>query len=480
MRRLLVMKPVLFQVASKKSGAYFLALLLFFTLPAFAQQSRITGKITSSDGSPIAGATVQLKGTGTTVSTGNDGAFSLDAGANSNAVLLVSSVGYASKELPASAGVSVLVALETDVKNLNDVVVVGYGTQKRKDLTGSIATVSAQQVEQRPVSAYQDALAGVAAGIDVSPRSARPGNVAEIRIRGIGSISGDTEPLYVIDGFPTDATNAAAIAPGDIASINILKDASSTAIYGSRGANGVIIITTKSGRAGQSRVDVSLKTGFAKANKNDFYSVLNGAQYVEWYKEKAQFAGTAVPSWVTNWDGTSTNWQDLIYRAAPFSDYNVSVSGGADKFTYMFSGDYLKQEDILLNAGFDKYSARMKMDYKASNRITIGLNVAPNFTVQRLSAPEDDFSSLTGAAVLLPPIIPAYNADGTPSDPNSFGILNNKMANPLTIAQHYQAANKTFTLLTNAYVQVNILKGLSFKSLLGGNVTDNRYNFFRM
>ena len=279
-------------------------------------------------------------------------------------ILVVSSIGYVTQEVAIAKRTKIEVRLDVDIRKLNDVVVVGYGTQRRKDLTGSIGSVSAAQIDQRPVSAYQDALAGTVAGIDVSPRSARPGNVAEIRIRGIGSISGDTEPLYVIDGFPTDNINAAALNPSDINSIDILKDASATAIYGSRGANGVVIITTKSGRPGQSKVDVSLKAGYSEANKHDFYHVLNGAQYVEWYKEKARrIKITEHPirlSWVTNWDGTSTNWQDVIYRPAPFRDYNVTVSGGADKLTYLFSGGFLNQEDILLNAGFDKYSCKNK------------------------------------------------------------------------------------------------------------------------
>jgi TonB-linked SusC/RagA family outer membrane protein len=441
---------------------------------------KITGKVYTSDGSPLSGATVNLKGSTTSVTTDATGAFTIDVPDNNpNPVLIVSAVGYGTREVALNGAAHMDVRLDVDIKKLSDVVVVGYGTRQRKDLTGSIASVSAAQIEQRPVSSYEDALAGTIPGIDVAPRSAKPGNISEITIRGIGTISGDREPLFVIDGFPTDANNAAAIDPSNIQSIDVLKDASSTAIYGSRGANGVVIITTKSGRAGLSKVEVSLKTGFAKTNHHDFYKTLNGAEYTEWYKEKAQFAGDPIPSWITNWNGTNTNWQDLIYRTAPFRDYNITVSGGSDKVNYMFSGGFLNQDDILLNAGYDLYSARMKMDYHASKRITIGINLAPSFTVQRLSAPEDDYSALTGAAVLLPPIIPAYNPDGTPSDPNSFGILGKAMANPLTIAANYHQSNKNFYLLSNAYAQVDILKGLSFKSSIGADLTDGNYRLFQ-
>lgn len=445
-----------------------------------APDKNITGQVKSQDGTPLAGVTVSLKGTNVNTITDNSGDFTIRVPDNlQNPVLTFSSSGYLPQEIIIGDKSRIDVQLVTDVRNLNEVVVIGYGTQKRKDLTGSIASVSSAQIENRPVSSYEDALAGIAAGIDVAPRSARPGNTAEITIRGIGTISGDRQPLFVVDGFPTDAVNAAAINPSNIASVDILKDASSTAIYGSRGANGVIIITTKSGKAGQAKVSVNMKTGFAKANKHDFYDVLDGAQYVQWYKEKAQNNGTPIPSWVTNWDGTSTNWQDVIYRTAPFHDYALTISGGTDKLTYLISGGYLKQDDILLNAGFDKYSATMKAQYKASDRISIGINLSPNFTTQRLSAPEDDYSSLTGAAVLLPPIIPVYKQDGTPSDVNSYGVLGYNMVNPLTIAENYKKTQKNFFLLSNAYLEVELLKGLTARSSIGANILDNKYRFFQ-
>ncbi len=478
-------RRLFFSVVSRKmTSPIFFAGLMMISLTSSASGDflkTITGRVLSADGAVLSGATVSLKGTRAAVTTDNLGNFSIEVpDAIADPVLVVSSVGYLSREYPVSGATTVEISLTVDMRKLDGVVVVGYGTQRRKDLTGSIASISSAQIQQRPVSTYEDAIAGSAAGIDVSPRSARPGNVAEIVIRGIGTISGDRSPLYVVDGFPTDALNASAINPGDILSIDILKDASATAIYGSRGANGVILITTKGGRAGQAKVSVAIKSGFAQANKHDYYKVLSGPEYVEWYKEKAQFAGTPIPSWITNYDGkTNTNWQDAIYQTAPFGDYALNVSGGADKLTYMFSGSFLHQDDILLNAGFDKYSALAKLDYKASKRVSMGILLAPNFTKQRLSAPEDDFSSLTGAAVLLPPIIPLYGADGKPSDPNSYGILSNHMVNPLTIAENYQASNTNFFLMSNAYLQVNILDNLSLKSSLGANVSDFDYYLFQ-
>lgn len=463
-------------------AALLLAALAFTTqIHAAIILKTVTGKVTSKEGTPLQGVTVTLKGTNTAVVTDNAGNFSINLPDNTEAILVFSSVGFLSQEVAVANQSEINISLDIDTKGLNEVVVVGYGTQKRKDVTGAIASVSSRQIEQRPVVSFEQALAGTAPGIDVSPRNAKAGNASQIRVRGIGSISGDTEPLYVIDGFPTDAANAGAINPADIASVDILKDASATAIYGSRGANGVIIITTKSGRPGAARLDVAAKGGFSKADKSRFYDVLNADEYLQWYREKAEHRGQPVPAFITNYDGkTNTNWQDLIYRTAPFQDYSVSASGGSDKLTYLFSGGYLKQEDILLAGGFDKYSARMKMDYRPNNRITLGLNLAPNFTVQRISAPDDDFSSLTGAAVLLPPIIPARNADGTPTDVNTFGVLNKPMVNPLTIAERYKATTKRFFLLSNAYLQVEILKGLTARTSIGANITDDRFRLFQL
>lgn len=446
--------------------------------PLFAKN--VSGRVTNVVGSPLANVTVTLKGTTISVISDNSGSFTINIPDDqSNPILIFSSTGYLTQEVSVSSVSHINVKLNTDIKNLNEVVVVGYGTQKRKDLTGSIASVSSGQIDERPVSSYEDALAGLVPGIDVAPRSARPGNTAEITIRGIGSISGGREPLIVVDGFPTDALNAASINPTDIASIDILKDASSAAIYGSRGANGVIIITTKSGKAGQSKVNVNLESGFSQANKDNFYHVLDGAQYVEWYKEAAINNGTPIPSWVTNWDGTSTNWQDIIYHRAPLQNYGLSASGGTDKLTYLISGNYIDQGDILLGGGYNKYSARIKADYKASKRITIGVNLSSDFTAQKQSAPEDDYSSLTGDAVLLPPIIPAYNKDGTPTDVNSYGVLGYNMVNPLTIAANYKWTQNNLYLLGDAHLQVEIAKGLTARTSIGANVSDNDYQVFQ-
>lgn len=391
---------------------------------------------------------------------------------------MVSFVGFQTKEIPVNNRNTFSITLMDDNQSLDEVVVIGYGTQQRKDLTGSIASVSSEQIEQRPVASFDQALQGLVPGIEIAPRNARPGDVSAIKIRGIGSISGGFSPLFVVDGFPTDAANANSINPADIKSIDILKDASSTAIYGSRGANGVIIITTKEGKKGKDVFNVNMNSGVSIVNKSDFYNVLNAEEYLQWYKEKAINNGTQIPEWITNWDGTDTDWQDFIYRVAQYHNYSLSMSGGGDKAKYYFSGNYINQEDILPNQGFQKISFRGKIDYQVTDKFKIGMNIAPNFTIQDISAPDQDHASLTGAAIFLPPIIPARNEDGSPSEPNDYGILTVPMANPLNTKNNYNDELRTNYILANAFAQLNITEDLTAKTTFGANVTDTRTKLF--
>ncbi len=453
--------------------------LMFFNLNiGHAQEMEVSGTVTSSKGTPLPGATVRVKSTSVGTKTEENGKYQLTV-SSSEDTLIFSIVGFQNKITPIAGRSVINIQLSTSSEGLNEVVVVGYGTQKKKDLTGSISTISSNQLTKRPVHSFEDALAGQAPGINVAHRNAAAGNIGSIYIRGIGSISANTQPLFVVDGFPTDAANANAINPNDIQSIEVLKDASATAIYGSRGANGVVLITTKSGKSGGLKIHIDAKAGFSKAPKNEFYSVLNGAQYVEWYKEKALNDGDPIPDFVKKWDGTSTNWQDVIYRTAPFQNYTISATGGTDKMSYLFSAGYVDQQDILLKAGFKKFTARAKMDFHPSKRISLGINIAPSYTIQKISAPDDDYSSLTGSAVLLPPIIPVRDKDGKLADPNSYHVLNKEMSNPIEIANKYHNKTKNTFLLANMYAEIEIVKGLTFKSTLGANITHNKFRLYQ-
>ncbi|MEJ0055685.1 MAG: SusC/RagA family TonB-linked outer membrane protein [Bacteroidota bacterium] len=456
-------------------------LCLLGIFSASAQNSRITGKVTDSgSGTPLPGVNVVVKGTTSGTITDGEGAYALEA--PSDATLLFSSIGYTSIEV-AIGGRSVIdLQLQEDVKALDEIVVVGYGTQEKKNLVGAVASISSERIGGRPVASAEQALVGLTPGLNVAQPGASPGDLATINIRGIGSISAGYSPLFVIDGYPTDQRNFAAINPRDIESIEVLKDASATAIYGSRGANGVILVTTKAAKEGKSQITVGLTTGVANVPESARPELLNAAEYVQYYKESYTNRGLAIPSAITNWDGkTDTNWQDVVYRSAAFQDLNISASGGTDKVSYLISGNYINQDGVVIGEGQKKYSLRMKVDYRPSSKLTFGMMIAPNITnIKRSSpAPEDgnDWASANSLAYLLPPILPVTRPDGTYANGTDLGY-GFPLANPLELQQEYQRTTDLFRMLANSYASLEITKGLVFRTSLGLNFSSDKNRLY--
>jgi TonB-dependent starch-binding outer membrane protein SusC len=452
---------------------------LVLTVSASAQTVQVSGKVTSSDGGEaLPGVNVVVKGTTKGTATDVNGVFNLET--NSNDVLVLSVIGYATQEISVSGRTVIDVALEEDVNRLDEIVVVGYGTQEKRSLVGSVAKISSERIEGRPVASAEQALQGLTPGLNVAQPGASPGDLATINVRGIGSISAGYSPLFVIDGFPTDQRNFASINPRDIESIEVLKDASSTAIYGSRGANGVILVTTKAAKEGKMQMNVGTSVGVATIPDNARIDLLSGAEYVQYYTESFTNRGLPVPSYLTDWDGTDTNWQDVVYQKGTFQDYNLSAAGGNEKTSFLISGNYIDQEGVVIGEGQQKYSARVKVDYRPSSRISFGMYVAPNVTNIRRSspAPEDglDWASLNSLAYLLPPIVPVYRDDGTYAIPNDLSIIGpaGSLANPLELAEQYKRKTQLFRMLTSAYASFEIVKGLTFKSSLGLNFGTDR------
>src|SRR5690606_4124456 len=338
-------------------------------------QFPVRGTVTDSNGQPLPGASIVEKGTTNGVQTDFDGAYSITLG-NDNAVLTVSYIGYTTKEIAVDNRQILNITLEEDLQSLDEVVVVGYGTQERKDITGSIASIKAEEISLRPISSMEEGIQGLVPGLNIAQRSASPGDLGTVSIRGLSSITAGTQPLWVVDGFPTDQRNAPAINPADIASVDILKDASSTAIYGSRGANGVIIITTKTGSAGRSTLDLTITSGVATAPRSARYDALSAQEYAQFYTERN---GGTLPSFIAdNWDGvTDTDWQDQVFRSGAFQNYALSASGGSEKVNYLISGNYIDQQGVIIGEGQRKYSARVKVDYRPTDKVTIGMNLAP-------------------------------------------------------------------------------------------------------
>lgn len=444
-----------------------LAICVFVSVDLFAQQP-VTGIVISGD-TAVPGVTVQQKGGNISTQTDLDGRFTITV--PGDAVIELTHIAYERAEVRINGRNSLNIQLTPLSGQLSDVVVIGYGSQRRKDVIGAVSSISGQKITERPVSTFDQALQGLAPGLQIAQRNSSPGELSTINLRGIGSLSAGFEPLFVVDGFPTDQRNATAINPSDIQSIDILKDAASTAIYGSRGANGVIIITTKTGK-GKAQLNVNVSGGVANVNKRELYDAAGAAEYVQYYKEYFTNLGQAVPNAIANWDGTDVDWQDLVYKSGAFQNYSVSVNGGTDKVSYLLSGNYNNQGGTILGENFERYSARIKVDYKPSNFITLGLNLAPNFELTRRSSPrESDFASVQSTAALFPPIIPVRNADGSYATFHDVlpGIFAN-IGNPLEIVESWREKNNRFLSIFNMYAQVRILDGLHFRTSVGAGI----------
>ncbi len=430
----------------------------------------LKGKITDENGEGLPGASVVVKGTAIGTTTDIEGSYAISV--PEDATLVVSFVGYKTQEVTVSGRSVIDLQMTLDAEQLEEVVVVGYGTQAKKDVTGSIVSISSEAIEQRPIASIDDALQGLGAGLNLSTRTAAPGALARITIRGIGSISAGYEPLWVIDGFPTDQRNAQSLNPADIKSVEILKDASSTAIYGSRGANGVIIITTKDGRKERSSFNVSTNSGVSTVPKSQRMKLLNAEEYVQFHTE---MNGGVVPDFIANyWDGvTDTDWQEELFRTAPFQNYSVSGSGGSEKASYLLSANYTNQEGTIPNEGFEKYSARLKMEYRPNDKVILGLNLAPNYSTinsasNRSSNANTIFSGAYQQAIRMAPIIPVRRSDGSLAyggDLPGFEFT----GNPLETVQLYSETQDIFRFLGGLSLAVEPIDNLIIKSTVSAN-----------
>lgn len=434
----------------------------------------ITGTVTDENGEELPGVNVLVKGTTIGTITDANGQYILNAPDDAT-TLVFSYVGYNSEEVEISGRSVVDLVLTPDITSLTEIVVIGYGTQQKKDVTGSIASVEASQIASRPVTSVEEAMQGLIPGLNIAQRASSPGELGTVSIRGLGSITAGTQPLWVVDGFPTDQRNAQAINPADILSVDVLKDASSTAIYGSRGANGVIIITTKSGKEGRSNLNLTVTGGVATVPESARFEVLNAEEYVQFHTEKN---GGTVPDFIAdNWDGqTDTDWQDLVFQNGAFQNYALSASGGGRNVNYLLSANYIDQQGVIKGEGQKKYSARAKIDFRPSDRVTIGLNVAPNLTTIERNSPgtdDVDWSSLYAQALLLAPILPVNRPDGTYSM-NSDLPGSIPVGNPLETMQNYDFNQTLFRMLAGVSVSVEVTEGLSLKSFISTNIASDK------
>jgi TonB-linked SusC/RagA family outer membrane protein len=477
-------------------------------------QETVKGTVTDDKGLPLPGVTVMEKGTRNVVTTNTSGGYTIRV-SGARATLVFSFIGFASKEVTVGDRTTIDISMSAKVNDLNDVVVVGYGSRKKSDLTGAVATMSSENLKDRPVVNFGEAMAGQMAGVQVQEINGAPGGEGlSIRVRGTGSITQSNSPLYVVDGYPMEDGAFRLINPQDIESLQVLKDASSTAIYGSRGANGVVIITTKKGKAGPPTVSVNAYMGYQQRTK--VIQMMNRDQYVQWFIDgrngawldqpvistdpnKAAHSASdpnsrrnLYPSANTLYDipdGTNgfkynfldpssvaqmpdNNWQNLLFRLAKMQQYELSITGGTDKTRYAFSGSYLDQDGILLNTDYKRFNFRENVESQISKRLKIGMNLSA------YSSGDDEqtngkYSPLQ-FALQLPPIFDVRNPDGTyGSMVRNPEVFAGDVANPIGVAEQIYTYRKRYGWLGTLFGELELVNNLKYRININGGIQDN-------
>ncbi len=475
-------------------------------------QVAVSGVVTDNTGQPLPGVSINVKGTSIGTASDADGRYSLNV-PSANDTLVFTYLGFAPQQ-QALAGRSTLNIIMVAVSsNLNDVVVVGYGTQKKRDVTGAISSVPMQEIGDMPVSNVASALQGKIAGVVVQQNSGSPGRTPAIKVRGFGSLSAGTSPLIVVDGNIVPASVFGLLDAEEIEKIDVLKDASSAAIYGSRGSNGVILVTTKKGRPGKNRMNLNVFTGFQQITKK--LDVLSSQQYAEFAKDAANNAyldnvpgaqisdpNSARPAnflryryprgdlydWL-NFDDPAKvaalpdhKYQDLIFRTAPISNFQFSAGGGTDNVQYSVSAGYLTQEGIIEKSAMDRYTLRANVDFKAAPKLTIGININPSYKVTQEVRSDGHWANngIINAALNTMPMAPVYRADGSYSSMAELAAPYNLpgITNPVANITEYNSELNETNLLSNAYAEYRFLPNLKYRVSGNANIFQNRRNTY--
>ena len=457
---------------------------LFASLVMNAQKTTIKGNVSDETGEPVIGATIVTPDAKNGAVSDLEGNFSLSTTLPVD--IKVSFLGYQSQTIKVKkADDFVKVILRESSKSLDDVVVVGYGVQKKSDLTSAISTIKSDELMQTSITSFDQGIQGRAAGVAVLNTTGQPGAGTSIRIRGTSSINGNNEPLYVIDGVPviSDANAFStgtlknpslnpltSINPADIASIEILKDASATSIYGARGANGVVLVTTKQGKAGKAKISVGMRYSLQKLSKKmDMLSSVELAQLGNEATDNAGQERRAIFAGLNNIAKINTDWQDEIFRVAPMQNYDVSVSGGNDKTSYFVSGNLLLQDGIIICSDFGKGNVRMNLTQQLNKWLTMGasLNLSYSRSHGVVTNSEGGFaSSITSWALDMNPALPVRQKNGEYTYENNLTTTNN-VGNPVQDAHEAKNRNTSFRTLGNAYLQWTPIKNLILKSSIG-------------
>lgn len=498
---------------------FFLGLLL--CMPIYGQQQPgIKGKITDSSGQPVPGVNVIEKGTTNGVQSDFDGNFSLKV-KSEKAILVVSYIGFKIKEVSVNGLANLSIKLEEDSATLDEVVVVGYGSVKKKDLTGSVVSISAAKLEGRSNTNALQSLGGQAAGVQIIQSQGAPGLAPTVKIRGASSINAGTSPLYVIDGIPledstTNSTDTGisggsnlsfnrnplnSINPNDIESIDILKDASSAAIYGSRGANGVVIVTTKQGKAGKTKINATFEGGFSQVNRKT--DMMNSSEFIAFNTAARNNSWATIvaanpsatrglnvtvpvefsdPAWIAR-IGNGTDWQDVALRTAQNSNFQLSASGGTEKTQFMVSLGFVNSEGVVDSNTYERLNVRSNLKHKFNDKVRMGMNIGLGRTKE---APygTGGKSDVVGLALQSDPFFPLYVETGSLGfkDPksiwNTFSKYGFQLWHPYSLTREAIAEKRTNVSTVASFIEWDIIKDLTFKTSASSNIENTVHDFY--
>jgi len=464
----------------RKLYVILIPVFLFFTQNLLSQERTVSGTVSElSTGLTLPGVTVLEKGTLNGTVTDVQGVYSLSI-SDTAEILVFSFIGMNTQELKIPASNVINVQMENANINLNEVVVIGYGAVKKSDLTGSVASLDMKKLTEIPANSFDKKMQGRVAGVQVTQLSGQPGGATSVRVRGGNSIMAGNEPLYVIDGvimegqqnfswIGSPAENGlSSINPNDIESIEILKDASATAIYGARGANGVVIVTTKRGHKGKGTITFNAYVGIQQ--KTTDINVMNASQFASLYDEAGMNADTGYTPLYPNPDslGAGTDWQNEIYRDALIMNYSLSFAGGDEKTTYAVGGDYYDQDGIIYGSDFKRYSGRASLDRQVIKKVKVGANVSVTRTESNTvstDTPGGFFPGVVNTALTFSPILPVYDSAGnyTLTDPNADAWLDN----PVAVTRTVDAVSKVNRIIGRGYIDWTIIPNLVFNTSFG-------------
>jgi len=482
-----------------------LAVVTSLSVSSTQAQHRVSGTVTS-EGGPLPGVNIVIKGTAIGTTSNVEGYYELQAPVATD-TLVFSFVGFVAQEVPIEGRSSIDVEMSADIEALEEVLVVGYGTQRARNVTGAIASVTSENIEELPVTGPDQALAGQIAGVHVNQGNGIPGGGAQVQIRGVGAIGAGAEPLYVVDGFPLSSGGEQVrnplndIRPEDIESISILKDASAAAIYGSRAANGVVLITTKTGLEQTPEFGVTLSTGVQQIPEQNRPDMMNAAEFAQFQKERIEDqiryeqgrepTPEDIPEAYRNPEalGEGVNWFEEITRPAPMQEISAFVSGGTRRVSAYVSGGYLRQAGVVEFTDYDRFSLRANVRASLSERLRVGLNVSPTYSVQNLPTEggggiwTESFGQNAGAfsigqALVLSPIGSVRDENGNyvpmVGSPGTF-----LFPNPVQALDALSDETTVFRTIATSFAEYDLAEGLTLRTSLNADRFSRRIEIFR-